>query len=128
SSKFVIDFYASPLQVSPFGQANRYLGSTTVTTDANGNAPINVTLPVATSLQEVITATATDQTGTAPDLDGNTSDLSAPIAVVLAPPSSVSPLARTRSKTPTVSHPPVNQSLGAVVTAGIPKSFAPAGS
>ena len=61
---FTLDFYASAApDPSGYGEGARYLGSTTVTTDAGGNAAFDVTLPAATLSDELITATATDSNG-----------------------------------------------------------------
>ena len=65
-SSYTIDFYANPIaDPSGYGQGNRYLGSTTVTTDANGqvNPPISINLPANTNPNQWISATATDQSG-----------------------------------------------------------------
>jgi hypothetical protein len=42
------------------GEGQTFLGSTSVTTDANGNASFNTTLATATSAGQFVTATATD--------------------------------------------------------------------
>jgi hypothetical protein len=67
---YTLDFYAS---AQPswlfFGDGQRYLGSQTVTTDANGNAGFSATLSAATGAGEWLTATATDP-------GGNTSEFS----------------------------------------------------
>jgi hypothetical protein len=56
-----IDFYASPMaDPSGYGQGKRYLGSTTVTTDNNGNASFDVRNLNTTVAGEYIAATATD--------------------------------------------------------------------
>jgi titin len=60
NTTFIVDFYAGA----------RHLSSTTVLTDASGNASFNLILAAATSAGEVITATATDPSG-------NTSELAA---------------------------------------------------
>ena len=61
---FRIEFYASPAGDSPGqGTGARYLGYTTVTTNSNGNALINVGGLGASALGEEITATATVLTG-----------------------------------------------------------------
>ena len=68
---YTIDFYANPTcDASGNGEGQTYLGSTNVTTGADCNASINVTLPVNIPAGEVITATATDP-------QGNTSEFSA---------------------------------------------------
>ena len=70
STVFTLDFYANPTRDPSFyGQGQTYLGSTTVTTDANGDATFSATLPVATTAGEWVAATATDP-------NGNTSEFS----------------------------------------------------
>lgn len=65
NTTFTVDFYASSNEdPSHYGEGQRWLGSATVTSDANGTAPIpNVVLDAATSTEEYITATATDPAG-----------------------------------------------------------------
>jgi titin len=71
NTTFTLDFYASATaDPSGFGQGQRYLGSVTVTTDANGNVSFVAELSAATTPGEVVTATATDPSG-------NTSEFSA---------------------------------------------------
>ena len=71
---YELDFYAnSAPDPSGYGEGQRYLGSTTVLTDAAGNAAFDLSLPSATVATEWITATATDA-------NGNTSEFSAVIA------------------------------------------------
>jgi hypothetical protein len=71
SSTFTLDFYASAVpDRSLYGQAERYLGSTTVTTNAAGQASFAVVLPAASQSGEWLSATATDPAG-------NTSEFSA---------------------------------------------------
>lgn len=70
NATYTISFYASAAgDPSGFGQGQRYLGSTTVTTDTAGAAMIDLDLPAATTAGEVLSATATDS-------DGNTSEFS----------------------------------------------------
>jgi uncharacterized delta-60 repeat protein len=72
---FTIELYASAVPgPNGYGAAERYLGATTVTTDAQGNGRFNVTLPVSVAAGQFLTATAT-----APD--GSTSEFSRAIAV-----------------------------------------------
>jgi uncharacterized protein (TIGR02145 family) len=52
-----------------YGEGETYLGTTTVTTGTDGNAPFLVTFPIKSGDGQVITATATDA-------DGNTSEFS----------------------------------------------------
>jgi hypothetical protein len=60
---FTLDFYASRVaDPSGYGEGARYLGSTTVTTDAAGTAAFDVTL-AATFPDESVTATATNSLG-----------------------------------------------------------------
>jgi hypothetical protein len=62
-AKFTIDFYASAAaDPSGYEQGQRYLGSTTVTTDDTGLATF-ASLPLAVGPSEVLTATATDAAG-----------------------------------------------------------------
>lgn len=71
NTTFTLDFYASPHpSVSFYGEGQRYLGSTMVTTDAGGNIGFAATLPVATGIGDWLSATATDPSG-------NTSEFSA---------------------------------------------------
>ena len=48
---------------SGYGQGQTYLGQTTVTTDANGNASFQVSFPTVVPAGQVISATATDTSG-----------------------------------------------------------------
>ena len=71
NTTFVIDFYSNAaLDPSGNGEGAVFLNSLPVTTDGNGDAPINVTLPASLGTGRVLTATATDP-------DGNTSEFSA---------------------------------------------------
>jgi hypothetical protein len=84
STTFTLDFYASPsAEPSGYGEGERYLGSTSVTTNASGNASFDVTRSAASAAGEVVTATATDP-------GGNTSEFSAVLPVQNVPPSSLS--------------------------------------
>lgn len=75
STAFTIDFYASPTaDPSGSGQGRTYLGSTTITTSATGDAGFGGTFPVVVPAGSVVTATATDPTG-------NTSEFSNAAAV-----------------------------------------------
>jgi hypothetical protein len=56
-----IDFYASPAaDPSGYGEGKRYLGATTVVTNASGSASFDVILNASTVAGEFISATATD--------------------------------------------------------------------
>jgi parallel beta-helix repeat protein len=73
---FAIDFFSSTTaDPSGYGEGARYLGSTTVTTDAAGNAVFAVTLATSPYPGGVVTATATDPAG-------NTSEFSAAVPTI----------------------------------------------
>ncbi len=60
SSNFTLEFFASPqCDASGFGEGEDYLGSTTVVTDANGDAAFDVTLPVTVQPGWFVASTAT---------------------------------------------------------------------
>ncbi|HYV10349.1 MAG TPA: Calx-beta domain-containing protein, partial [Pyrinomonadaceae bacterium] len=64
SSSFNLDFYRNSVcDPSGSGEGEHLIGSTLVTTDAQGNANFDVTFAVATGSSELLTATATDQSG-----------------------------------------------------------------
>jgi photosystem II stability/assembly factor-like uncharacterized protein len=68
---FDIDFYSNAaLDPTGNGEGAQFFNRTSVTTDINGNATINVTFPAGLPAGRVITATATDP-------NGNTSEFSA---------------------------------------------------
>jgi trimeric autotransporter adhesin len=74
NSNFTIDFYSSDsCNDNGFGEGARYLGATSVSSDASGNAFFNVALPLRAA-RGVVTATATDAAG-------NTSEFSACVTV-----------------------------------------------
>lgn len=68
-------FYTSPLDPSGYGEGGFFIGFTNVTTDANGNAAFNSSVPQ-NAFGRQITATATDPSG-------NTSEFSAGIGQFL---------------------------------------------
>ena len=71
STTFDIDFYSNAsVDASGNGEGAQFFGTTSVTTDGNGDANINVTIPNDLAAGRVITATATDP-------NGNTSEFSA---------------------------------------------------
>jgi len=71
NTAFQIDFYSNAaVDPSGNGEGGQFLGTTSVSTDVNGNAAINITLPVASGAGRIVTATATDP-------NGNTSEFSA---------------------------------------------------
>ncbi len=72
---FVVEFFSSPAcDPSGFGQGQAYLGSTTVFTNASGDAAFSVSLP-ASGAGSVVTATATRSS------TGDTSEFSACVEV-----------------------------------------------
>jgi len=89
NTTFRVEFYANPaVDPSGYGQGQTYLGSTSVTTDANGDASFSILLGDSVAAGQVITATATDPAGNtsefsadanaAPLLDATTTTISAP--------------------------------------------------
>ena len=81
STTFDLDFYSNPACAKfprELFEGEVYLGSSQVTTDANGDAAIDVTLPVATEAGARISATATDPAG-------NTSEFSQRILFSITP-------------------------------------------
>lgn len=75
SSPFNLDFYRnSACDPTGHGEGEHLIGSTLITTDALGNANFDITFPVVTAANELLTATATDQSA-------NTSEFS-PCATV----------------------------------------------
>ncbi len=77
STAFRVEFFSNATcDASGNGEGAQLLGSTDVTTDGNGNAAFNVSLPTV-AVGQLITATATDPSG-------NTSEFSACRAVLAA--------------------------------------------
>jgi hypothetical protein len=77
NSSFTIQFFSNPTaDPSGFGQGQTLLGSTTVQTDANGNATFTATVHVVLSSGLAVSATATDPSG-------NTSEFSQDITSTL---------------------------------------------
>jgi hypothetical protein len=61
---FTIQFFAnSPPDPTGYGQGQSLIGTTTVTTDANGNASVSTSFPTVVPSGEAISATATDSGG-----------------------------------------------------------------
>ena len=77
NATFRIEFFATP-SVTPirYGEGKAYLGWIPVTTDAQGDAPFELTIGAAVGVGQTITATATDA-------DGNTSEFGIPLPVTL---------------------------------------------
>jgi titin len=72
STAYTLDFYANPSHdISFYGPGQTYLGSAPVTTGASGHATFSVTLAVATTTGEWVTATATDPSGNTSEFSGD---------------------------------------------------------
>ena len=64
NTTFTLQFFANPTaDPSGYGQGQTLLGTTTVTTDANGNASFQAVFQVPIVAGEAVSATATDSTG-----------------------------------------------------------------
>jgi titin len=64
NTTYTLDVYASAhANPSGYGEGQVYLGSVTITTNANGNAFFDVLLSAATTSGQVVSATATDRGG-----------------------------------------------------------------
>jgi hypothetical protein len=64
SATFRLEFFANQTaDPSGYGEGQTYLGATSVTTDATGNASFTVTLPVTVPVGNFISSTATDPAG-----------------------------------------------------------------
>lgn len=74
STSFVIEFFSdTACDASGNGEARVFLGSTTVTTDALGNASFNVTFPGTVPVNQIVTATATRSVATEMDVTSEVS-------------------------------------------------------
>ena len=77
---FTLQFFSNPsADPSGYGQGQILLGTTSVTTDASGNARFQVSFPVVVQAEYAISATATDSSG-------DTSELAQDVLVVAAAP------------------------------------------
>ncbi|MFN0207438.1 MAG: hypothetical protein ACKVS6_14125 [Planctomycetota bacterium] len=80
STLFTVEFFASPqVDVSGYGEGRDFLGSVVVTTDASGNAALDVLLAAPVTVGSVISATATAT------ISGSTSEFSASVTVAGPP-------------------------------------------
>ena len=80
SETFTLQFFSNPTaDPSGYGQGETLLGTTTVSTDANGNASFQVSFPVVVTAGYAISATATDSTG-------DTSEFAQDVTVIAAAP------------------------------------------
>jgi hypothetical protein len=81
NSQFALDFFSSSsCDPSGYGEGESFIGSTNVTTDGSGNAPLSITLPTLVPPGQYVTATATSLGGFAPDMY-NTSEFSNCVSV-----------------------------------------------
>ena len=79
NATFTVDLYASDSEdATRFGEGQTYLGSSTVTTDADGNASLSAVLDVPAAPGTMITATVTDPAG-------STSEFSRGLTIAAAP-------------------------------------------
>jgi len=75
SETFHLEFFASPTaNASGYGEGKTYLGDTSVTTGASGNASFTLTVPLGNLVGQVLSSTATDPAN-------NTSEFSADIVI-----------------------------------------------
>jgi hypothetical protein len=64
AATFTIEFFSSPeCDASGFGEGRQYFLTTTLTTDAGGDAAINLSQPLPLPVRTFLTATATDSAG-----------------------------------------------------------------
>lgn len=112
-----VEFFASAAQdPTKFGEGQRFLGFTSVTTDGNGNVLPNgsfsISLPGTVSVSEFITATATDN-ASANDPGNNTSEFSQVRIVIQG---NRVPNDLTLSKTSVPENQPIGTLVGAFTT------------
>lgn len=80
ATTYRIEYFASGTgDVSGFGEAERFLGFDSVTTDGSGNATLNTTIGAAVTSGELITATATDSAGSTSEFAANVTAISPPV-------------------------------------------------
>jgi hypothetical protein len=87
NAKYSIDFYEGPPDPSGYGEGYRFIGSTTVTTGADGTGSFTASFPQRLAINFVVSATATDT-------NGNTSEFSQVIPITRAPTNIVISIAR----------------------------------
>jgi hypothetical protein len=96
-STFVIDFFASQIwDTTTYGEGQKYLGSTTVTTDAVGNASFTATVGGVPAGFNYFAATATDSSGNTSEFSYDPTPGAAPVPSAVAQPAAV-----TKPKDPT---------------------------
>lgn len=81
NSTFAVDLFASQIwDTSTYGEGQKYLGSTTVTTDAAGNGSFSATLPGVPAGWNYFAATATDAVGNTSEFSYDPTPGAAPAA------------------------------------------------
>ena len=64
NSTYNLQFFTNPVaDASGFGQGKTLIGQTSITTDNNGNATVNLILPTPSTVSQFISATSTDAQG-----------------------------------------------------------------
>lgn len=105
NSSFLVQFFSNPVNdPSGRGEGRTLVGSVVVSTNGAGDALINATIAVPTTVGQFLTATATTQ----PAQEGNTSEFSPGIAIIAA---QVADLSVTIEKQDDGSGLPPNQAL-----------------
>ncbi len=101
NTTFRLEFFADTMVCGPsvYPEGKRFLGSTSLDTDENGNATFAITLPVETTSDESVTVTATDPLG-------NTSEFS--VCPVENPATETPTATSTATETPTATFTPTS--------------------
>ena len=91
NSVFSLDFFSNQeCDPSGYGEGEKHLGSTSVTTESNNDANFTATFPISVPVGHFVTATATDAAG-------NTSEFSRCLAVIAGDPSPILSVAKSVS-------------------------------
>ncbi len=112
STTFHLEFFSnSTCDPTGYGEGQSFLGADSVTTDANGDATFEVTLP------DVVPGGSDNVTATATDPENNTSEFSQCVDVEVVEPTAVQLSGLTSS--PALPVLPVGAALGLLVTLGV---------
>ena len=85
ATTYTLDFYyRNATDAAGIGQGRNYAGSTTVTTDASGNATISAATTTAIPSGAVVTATATDPSGNTSEFSADLSNAPATVDLSIA--------------------------------------------